>query len=108
MRKHGRTDSNHTQVISAMRQMGATVTSLASLGKGVPDILVSYRGGWKLCEIKDGSKPPCQRKLTHDESKWINNQKAPVYLIESVQDAIDLINGDVSKILNHVHVMDVE
>jgi Holliday junction resolvase len=65
-----RTDANHVQVVSALRAAGATVQSLAGVGKGVPDLLVGYRQTTLLMEVKDGHKSPSQRKLTEDQLKW--------------------------------------
>jgi Holliday junction resolvase len=65
-----RTDANHIQVVEALRSVGATVQSLAGMGKGVPDLLVGYRQTTLLMEVKDGQKSPSQRKLTEDQLKW--------------------------------------
>ena len=65
-----RTDANHVQVVSALRAAGATVQSLAGVGKGVPDLLVGHQGHTLLMEVKDGDKSPSQRKLTEDQLKW--------------------------------------
>ena len=37
-------DANHEAVVLALRSAGATVQSLAGVGKGVPDLLVGYQG----------------------------------------------------------------
>jgi Holliday junction resolvase len=63
-------DANHVQVVEALRAAGATVQSLAGVGKGVPDLLVGYRQTTLLMEVKDGQKSPSQRKLTEDQLKW--------------------------------------
>jgi Holliday junction resolvase len=63
-------DANHVQVVEALRAAGATVQSLAGVGKGVPDLLVGYRQTTLLMEVKDGHKSPSQRKLTEDQLKW--------------------------------------
>jgi len=63
-------DANHTAVVSALRKAGATVQSLAGVGKGVPDLLVGIRGRTALFEVKDGSKVPSARKLTPDQMTW--------------------------------------
>jgi Holliday junction resolvase len=63
-------DANHVQVVEALRSAGATVQSLAGVGKGVPDLLVGYRQTTLLMEVKDGQKSPSQRKLTEDQLKW--------------------------------------
>ena len=65
-----RVDSNHVQVVEALRAAGATVQSLAGVGKGVPDLLVGHQGHTLLMEVKDGDKSPSQRKLTEDQLKW--------------------------------------
>ena len=44
MRRAARTDSNHEEIVKALRAVGATVQSLAGVGHGVPDLLVGYQG----------------------------------------------------------------
>ena len=63
-------DANHEQVVSALRAVGASVQTLAAVGKGVPDLLVGYQGKTLLLEVKDGRKPPSARRLTEDQLKW--------------------------------------
>ena len=65
-----RIDANHVAVVKALRQAGATVQSLAGVGKGVPDLLVGIRGKTALFEVKDGAKVPSARKLTPDQLAW--------------------------------------
>lgn len=63
-------DANQVQVVSALRAAGATVQSLAGVGKGVPDLLVGHLGKTVLLEVKDGNKPKSAQKLTEDQLKW--------------------------------------
>ena len=63
-------DDNHAAVVNALRKAGATVQSLAGVGKGVPDLLVGIRGKTALFEVKDGAKVPSARQLTGDQLKW--------------------------------------
>ena len=65
-----RVDQNHDQVVIALRSAGATVQSLAGVGKGVPDLLVGYKGQTLLMEVKDGFKPPSKRVLNEDQLRW--------------------------------------
>ena len=63
-------DANHEAVVLALRAAGATVQSLAGVGKGVPDLLVGYQGQTLLMEVKDGFKPPSKRALNEDQLRW--------------------------------------
>jgi Holliday junction resolvase len=63
-------DANQEQVVDVLRAVGATVQTLATVGKGVPDLLVGYQGKTLLLEVKDGRKPPSARRLTEDQLKW--------------------------------------
>ena len=76
-------DANQAAIVEALRAAGCFVTSLAGVGKGVPDALVGSDGKWFLMEIKDGSKPPSGRNLTDDEIKWHKkaNCYAPVWIV---------------------------
>jgi hypothetical protein len=70
MRVAAKIDANQEQVVLALRAVGASVQTLAAIGKGVPDLLVGYQGKTLLLEVKDGRKPPSARKLTEDQLKW--------------------------------------
>lgn len=88
-----RVDSNHNDIVKALRGVGAEVQSMASIGKGCADLLVAFRKIWYVAEVKDGSKPPSARKLTDDELKWHQrfNPKADVHIWNSVDDALRTI-----------------
>ena len=75
MRYAAKVDANQEAVVSALRAAGASVQSLAAIGKGVPDLLVGYKGQTLLMEIKDGRKPPSAQKLTEDQLTWHGNWK---------------------------------
>ncbi|HJP47915.1 hypothetical protein [Acinetobacter venetianus] len=44
MRRAAKIDANQTEIVKALRKFGASVQSLASTGKGCPDLLVGFRG----------------------------------------------------------------
>lgn len=83
MRRRARTDTNQQAVIDALRQAGATVQSLAEIGNGCPDLLVGYNGRTFLMEVKDGTKPPSETKLTVNQvewhSRWLGGSLSIVY-----------------------------
>ena len=84
-----RIDANHNEVVDALRKAGATVQSLAGVGKGVPDLLVGHRGTTILMEVKDGAKPPSARLLTEDQLKWHGSWLGgPLCIVDSVECAL--------------------
>ena len=94
-RYNAKTDANHTDVVTALRSVGAGVQSLAMVGDGCPDLLVAFRGAWHVLEVKDGSKPPSHRKLTPAEQMWLLrfDELAPVYVVNSVDEALEVIGA---------------
>jgi len=84
-------DSNQSSIVKAMRSVGATVQPLHTLGQGVPDLLCAVTGICFLVEVKDGAKPPSAQKLTPDQIDWHKAWAAPVYIVNSVDQAIDLV-----------------
>ena len=93
MRRAAKIDANQTEIVKALRQVGASVQSLASTGKGCPDLLIGFRGVNWLLEIKDGQKVKSARKLTPDQIEWHESWRGRVYIVESVDQAISLLNG---------------
>jgi hypothetical protein len=85
-------DGNHPAIVDGLRKYGCTVQSLATIGKGCPDILVGWRCENFLFEIKDPSQPKNKRTLTDDQFLWHSNWSGNVFVIESLADAIELLN----------------
>jgi hypothetical protein len=87
MMKAAKIDANQDQIVTALRAAGATVQSLAGVGKGVPDLLVGYKGQTLLLEIKDGFKPPSARLLTEDQIRWHGSWKGGALAVVDSPDA---------------------
>lgn len=91
MRK-AKVDTNQEAIVQALRAAGATVQSLASVGHGVPDLLVGFRNQTVLLEVKDGAKSPSQRRLTEDQIKWHGQWTGGVVaVVDSVESALRVL-----------------
>jgi hypothetical protein len=86
-------DRNHAEVVKALRQIGCTVQSLAPVGQGCPDILVGFRERNYVLEIKDGKKPPSERKLTPDEIHWHANWNGQKAVVGTVDEALRAVGA---------------
>lgn len=93
MRRNAKVDANQKQIVAALRQAGCSVQSLATIGKGCPDLLVGRNGKNFLFEVKDGAKVPSARKLTDDEKQWHQTWAGQIAVVESIDDAVRLIEG---------------
>jgi hypothetical protein len=92
MRRAAKIDANQTQVVEALRAAGATVQSLAAVGQGVPDLLVGFQGQTVLLEVKDGRKPPSERRLTDDQLKWHGAWRGgPLAVVDGVDAALRVL-----------------
>lgn len=87
-----KTDANQTEIVEALRAIGAMVYPTHRLGGGFPDLLVGWKGRLLLLEVKDGSKPPSARLLTDKEqgfhAAWTGY---PVIVVESAEQAIAVV-----------------
>ena len=93
MRRAARTDNNHAEVRTALRNAGATVEDLSGVGKGCPDLLVGWRGWNFLLEVKDGTKPPSHRALTADQKVWHATWGGQVDVVTSADEAVEVLTG---------------
>lgn len=94
MRRAAKIDSNQSQIVDSLRAAGAQIQSLAAVGKGVPDLLCQYKGTFYLIEVKDGTRPPSQRKLTEDQVKWHEEWKSAFLgVVESPEEALKFIGA---------------
>jgi hypothetical protein len=91
--RSAKVDANQDQIVQALRAAGATVQSLARMGKGCPDLLVGFRAMNYLIEIKDGRRPPSEIRLTPDQTKWHGEWAGRVHIAYCVDDALVIIDA---------------
>jgi len=82
---YARIDTNHKEIVKALRELGATVVSLASMKHGCPDLMVGYAGETVLMEIKRDAKA----KFTSDQLEFLGKWKGgAISRVDSVEAAI--------------------
>ena len=72
------------------------------MGDGFPDLVVGSGQRNYLFEVKDPSTPLSQRKLTRGEEFFKNKWNGQYAVIETVDDAIVIINGSNNFIQKHI------
>jgi len=82
MRFKARVDNNQHEIVNTFRKLGASVLSLASIGKGIPDLLVAYKGVTWLVEVKT-----LKGKETDDQIKFALSWKGKRVIVRSADEA---------------------
>ena len=81
-------DKNQKDVVKALRDYGAQVILLHTVGSGIPDLMVCYADQTILIEVKDGP----DKKLTPQQITLFANWKGgPLHRVNSVQEAIEVL-----------------
>lgn len=91
VRRAARVDANQSDVIEALRAIGASVQPLHMVGQGCPDLLVGHRDRNWLIEVKDGAKMPSRRRLTDDQVRWRDAWRGIVWVVTCPQDAVAIV-----------------
>ena len=94
MRRAAKIDDNQPAIVKALRAHGCDVLSLAAVGNGCPDLLVSrpyYPHHYFLLEVKDGEKSASRRELTPAQMKFHAEWKGPIHIVTSVDEALDAV-----------------
>ena len=84
-----RTDANQPEIVAALRQVGAMVVDLHTVGRGCPDLLVMWRSKTYLMEVKTATG-----KLNAAEWKFAFqafNQGVKVPVVRSPEDALGVL-----------------
>lgn len=97
MKRAAKVDANQKQIVAGLRKAGCSVLILSQVGKGCPDIAVGFGGFTILMEIKDGSRPPSERRLTDDEQKFFSKWKGSAVVVKSLDEAIEAINQTIRR-----------
>lgn len=86
-----KTDANQSTITATLRQVGATVVDLSAVGKGVPDLLVGFRGTTFLIEVKNVKG---KNKTTPDQDifyAWWRG--APAIIVRTADEALQAIGA---------------
>lgn len=83
-----RIDRNQPEIVSALRKAGVSVELTHEVGGGFPDLVCGVPEAVFLLELKDGDKPPSERKLTPDQVVWHARWRGPVHIVTSVAEAL--------------------
>jgi len=86
MRRAAKIDQNQPDIVEALRKVGASVVSLASIGQGCPDLLACKGDKLWLIEVK-GPKGT----LTDDQKRFILNWSGTVHIIRTPDEALKLV-----------------
>ncbi len=95
MRRAARKDANHGAIVQDLVAIGAECFETHQI-PGLLDVIVAYRGRLTWLEIKDGQKPPSERKLTAAEEATISRLRrvgAPVHVVEDATAALRAIGA---------------
>ena len=85
MRRAAKVDQSQEEIVLCLRLIGASVQSLAAIGKGCPDLLIGYKGAWYVAECKTGEKA----EFTPDQLQWALDAKgSPPLRFNSAGDAM--------------------
>ena len=88
-----RPDANQSQIVAALRAAGATVTILAGVGGGCPDLLIGFRGVNLLYEIKNLAGRG--DRMTAAEIVWIEAWRGQIAIVHDYDEALRVLYGSI-------------
>ena len=86
-----RVDSNQSEIVAGLREFGASVWDLHTVGHG-PDLLVGYGGKSFPMEVKT-----LHGQLTADEKAWLDNWHGNYYIVHDIEEAIQILCDSVEE-----------
>ena len=92
-RRAARKDHNQNEIVAALVKAGVAVTDLSGAGEGITDLLASYRQKWFVLEVKNPKVPLKDRKLTPAQTAWHARQHAPVHIVETAEQALQVVGA---------------
>lgn len=95
-RRASRRDNNHAAIVAALHSVNAVVMQAAEAPALGFDLLVAYCGQIYIIEIKDGRKPPSERRLTTNEQAQqaaLARHGVEYHIVLSEDDALRVIGA---------------
>lgn len=92
MRRYAaKADENQAEIVFALRSVGAKVAATHAVGKGFPDLVISFRGRNILMEVKNPKKPLRDRQLTPDQKIFHDEWDGELYVVETAEQAVEYL-----------------
>jgi hypothetical protein len=88
MRRAAKVDANQSEIVKAVRKIGANVLHLHQVGKGCPDLLTCFQGRNVLLEVKQPGE-----SLTKDQVEFIAMWGGEMHIVHSPEEAITALVG---------------
>lgn len=96
-------DANQPEIVEGLRAIGASVESLAKMGRGWPDIAVGYNGINFLLEIanpetrhgqsKVSSTDHYSKKTNEAQRAWYQSWRGRVDVVFTLAEAVHIVTG---------------
>ena len=86
MRRNAKVDANHPEIVAAFRRLGASVLSLANLGRGVPDLLIAWCGVTMLVEVKAP-----KGKETEDQLRFFEGWQGQIFIVRDTEGVLTVV-----------------
>lgn len=87
-------DRNQSEIVKALRGVGASVQTLHSVGDGCPDLLVGWKGQNLLIEVKDHLAQKSDRELNPRQVRWHADWRGQCAKATTVDEALGLLGVD--------------
>jgi Holliday junction resolvase len=86
MRQAPKLDSNQLEIVNALRGRGASVQSLAAIGRGCPDLLIGIHGINIVAEVKAHKAGTVAGEPNPDQARWIAEWRGVAVVIRDLED----------------------
>ena len=95
MSRHARrVDNNQSQIVTRLREIGASVIDLSAVGGGVCDLLVGYRGVNYLIEVKNRETDYGKRGLNKNQKDLADEWRgSAIHVVYTRDEALKIIGA---------------
>lgn len=96
MRRAANLDTNHAEIVNALRGLGCSVLSLAALGHGTPDLLIGVPGSPALnllVEVKAFPAGTIKGEPNEEQAAWHRDWRGQVAVVRSLEDVGRLVEA---------------
>lgn len=88
-RRRPHIDENQPEIVAYLEARGATVQSLAGVGRGCLDLLVGYRGVNLVVEVKN---PDGRDTVEDSQKRWVANWRGQLSFVRTTKEAGALLD----------------